>query len=59
MTVAVFQPSEDDLAAMGGRAMDSTRTAAVVDAARATTMRRLSERPIPGLTSSASPAPQI
>ncbi len=57
MTVAVFQPSEDDLAVMGGRAMDSTRTAAVVDAARATTMRRLSERPIPGLTSSASPAP--
>jgi hypothetical protein len=43
----VFQPSEEDLAVMGGRAMDPERVAAVVAQARATTMRRLRERPLP------------
>jgi len=37
----VFQPSTDDLAAMGGAAMDETRNAHVVEQARTTTLRRL------------------
>jgi NTE family protein len=45
--VVAFQPSEADIAAMGGKGMDSTRTAAVVKQARETTLRRLSERPLP------------
>ena len=49
MTVAVFQPSEADLAVMGGRAMDHTRTGAVVEQARETTMRRIAARPLPEL----------
>ncbi len=62
--VAVFQPSEDDLAVMGGRAMDSSRTASVVHAALTTTTRRLTQRPIPELTATsassrpASPTPE-
>jgi NTE family protein len=39
--VVVFQPSAQDQAAMGGRAMDSERNAAVVRAARETTLRRI------------------
>lgn len=39
----VFQPSTDDLAAMGGAAMDQTRNAHVVEQAWATTLRRLQE----------------
>jgi NTE family protein len=39
--VVVFQPSADDQAAMGLKAMDSERNAAVVHAARETTLRRL------------------
>ncbi len=39
--VVVFQPSRDDQAAMGMKAMDRERNAAVVHAARATTLRRL------------------
>lgn len=49
MTVVVFQPSEADLAVMGGRAMDHTRTGAVVEQARETTMRRIAARPLPEL----------
>lgn len=37
----VFQPSEADQAAMGGKAMDTERNAHVVRAARETTLRRL------------------
>jgi NTE family protein len=39
--VVVFQPSASDQAAMGSRAMDPERNAAVVRAARETTLRRL------------------
>jgi NTE family protein len=39
--VVVFQPSADDQEAMGGKAMDAERNAAVVEAARETTLRRL------------------
>jgi NTE family protein len=39
--VVVFQPSVDDLRAMGTKAMDPERNAAVVRAARETTLRRL------------------
>ena len=49
MTVVVFQPSEADLAVMGGRAMDHTRTGAVVEQARETTRRRIAARPLPEL----------
>lgn len=52
--VVVFQPSEEDLVVMGGRAMDHSRTAAVVSRARETTLRRLAERPLALLT---QPAP--
>jgi NTE family protein len=41
--VVVFQPSAADQAAMGGKAMDSERNAAVVRAARETTLRRLAK----------------
>ena len=54
MQVVVFQPSEEDLGVMGGRAMDHSRTAAVVARARETTLRRLAERP---LALVAQPAP--
>ena len=47
MQVVVFQPSVDDLATMGGRAMDSTRVAAVVARAHETTLRRIGDRPLP------------
>lgn len=43
----VFQPSEDDLAVLGGRSMDPERIAQVVEHARETTRRRLAERPLP------------
>lgn len=43
----VFQPSEEDLAVMGGRSMDPDRIAHVVEHARDTTRRRLAERPLP------------
>jgi NTE family protein len=39
--VVVFQPSASDQAAMGSKAMDPERNAAVVRAARETTLRRL------------------
>ncbi len=39
--VVVFQPSAADQAAMGGKAMDPERNAAVVRASRETTLRRL------------------
>ena len=39
--VVVFQPSGDDQAAMGGKAMDPERNATVVRATRETTLRRL------------------
>jgi NTE family protein len=39
--VVVFQPSANDQAAMGGKAMDPERNAAVVRSARDTTRRRL------------------
>jgi NTE family protein len=39
--VVVFQPSAADQDAMGGKAMDEDRNAAVVHAARETTLRRL------------------
>jgi NTE family protein len=39
--VVVFQPSAADQAAMGGKAMDNERNAAVVHASRETTLRRL------------------
>jgi NTE family protein len=44
--VRVFQPSEDDLRAMGSQAMDDDRMAAVAAQARLTTLRRLAERPL-------------
>ena len=56
MAVVVFQPSEEDLAAMGGSAMDHSRTAAVVARARETTLRRLAARPLPQLIH-ATPSP--
>jgi NTE family protein len=43
----VFQPSEADLEVMGGRSMDPERIAHVVEQARATTRRRLDDRPLP------------
>ena len=50
----VFQPSEDDLVAMGGRTMDPDRVAAVARQAYATTVRRLAERPLPAESIAAS-----
>ncbi len=47
MNVVVFQPSVADLEVMGGRAMDTSRTADVVAQVRATTMRRIAERALP------------
>jgi NTE family protein len=44
--VRVFQPSEDDLAAMGHQAMDDERMVAVARQALETTRRRLDERPL-------------
>lgn len=41
----VFQPSEEDLAIMGGRSMDPERIAHVVEQTLATTRRRLAARP--------------
>jgi NTE family protein len=41
LRVVVFQPSASDQAAMGSKAMDPERNAAVVHAARETTLRRL------------------
>jgi NTE family protein len=41
LPVVVFQPSAADQAAMGSRAMDPERNAAVVHASRETTLRRL------------------
>lgn len=41
--VVVFQPSAADQQAMGGKAMDPERNAAVVHAARETTLRRLEQ----------------
>ncbi len=52
MTVVTFQPSAADIAVMGGKGMDTTRTAAVVEQARETTLRRLQERPLVGLPTS-------
>jgi NTE family protein len=46
MEVRVFQPSEDDLVVMGNQAMDDDRMAAVGRQARATTLRRLGDRPL-------------
>ena len=47
--VVTFQPSTEDLAVMGTRAMDPSRMAAVAAQATATTLRRLAERPLPDL----------
>ena len=41
-----FQPSEDDLRAMGSQAMDDERMAEVARQARITTLRRLETRPL-------------
>jgi NTE family protein len=45
--VVAYQPDEDDLAVMGSRTMDPARAGAVFEQARATTLRRLAERPLP------------
>ncbi len=47
VTVVAFQPSDADLAVMGGRAMDPSRAQAVAAQARSTTVRRLTERDEP------------
>ncbi len=47
VAVVVFQPSDADLAVMGGRAMDAGRAHAVATQARLTTVRRLTERDEP------------
>jgi NTE family protein len=44
--VRVFQPSEDDLRAMGHQPMDHDRAAEVARQAFVTTVRRLGERPL-------------
>ena len=41
--VVAFQPSGEDQEAMGMQAMDPARNAAVVEQAKATTLRRLAE----------------
>jgi NTE family protein len=46
ITTRAFQPSEDDLRAMGSQAMDDERMAEVARQARRTTLRRLEARPL-------------
>lgn len=57
IAVVVYQPSEEDLGIMGGRAMDSSRTAEVVRQARVTTLRRLADRPLPFPVGPPGPTP--
>jgi NTE family protein len=49
IAVRTFQPADDDLDAMGNRAMEHARVADVVATVRATTRRRLADQPLPDL----------